>query len=477
MYFQGIKEKQIYRSSECLIQRKNNSNYGKTLAAATERLDDYLSDYQHHFRNRTKIFHDKADIYAHGIFLSDRRNIERICEDVQGAEYFQMQHFITESNWDARSVIDQASTQISNALPKRKLTGLIVDETGTVKKGDKSVGVGWQYCGNVGKTANSQVAVMACLCNGDFASMVDARLYLPTDWSEDANRCKKAGIPEEKRGFKTKPELAYDIVKHQKELGVEFDFVGGDGLYGNDPELCDKLDQLGCIYMMDIHKDQPIFVEKPNLVVPERKGKRGKKPTLPKPDQDNIRVDKYYEQLSVNDWQRINVRNTAKGKLKAEYHLSEVFIWNKHKNCIEKRLLIIRRTETKRGYELKFSFTNANLVQYTEKAIAYMQAQRFFVEHCIKECKQVLGLSQYQTRKWLAWQHQVALNIMTACFLLLEKIFTFDDLPLLSAWDIKEWLWFKLFQQLTDEEMIDRIFLRHLKRQQDINRAFKSVAT
>ena len=74
-----------------------------------------------------------------------------------------------------------AAKQTSKALPKRKLTGLLIDETGTVKKGKKSVGVGWQYCGNAGKTANSQVCVMACLSNGNHASMIDSKLYLPKD--------------------------------------------------------------------------------------------------------------------------------------------------------------------------------------------------------------------------------------------------------------------------------------------------------
>jgi len=93
---------------------------------------------------------------------SQLRNIERISEELN-ADYHQMQHFITESNWDARSVIDQVSQEVSSFLPKRKLTGLIIDESGWVKKGEKSVGVGWQYCGNVGKISNSQVAVFACL--------------------------------------------------------------------------------------------------------------------------------------------------------------------------------------------------------------------------------------------------------------------------------------------------------------------------
>lgn len=75
---------------------------------------------------------------------------------------------------------------------------MIIDESGWVKKGSQSVGVGYQYCGNVGKLPNSQVLVFACLSYGDFASMVDARLYLPKDWCVDASRCDKAGIPMDK---------------------------------------------------------------------------------------------------------------------------------------------------------------------------------------------------------------------------------------------------------------------------------------
>jgi SRSO17 transposase len=91
-----------------------------------------------------------------------------------------------------------------------------------------------------------------------------------------------------------------------------------------------------------------------------------------------------------------------------------------------------------------------------------MQAQRFFVEHCIKESKQILGLDQFQTRKWLAWQHQVALNFLVSSFILKEKLRCFDDLPLLSAKDIKEMLVFKLYKEMTEEQIVDRIYNRHL---------------
>lgn len=122
-------------------------------------------------------------------------------------------------------MIDTAAMRTSNLLPRMKLTGFIIDETGVEKKGDKSVGVGHQYCGNVGKTANSQVAVMGCLSNGDFASMIDARLYLPKDWCNGPERCEKAGIPEEEREFKTKIDLAYEMIIHQLELGTTFDLI------------------------------------------------------------------------------------------------------------------------------------------------------------------------------------------------------------------------------------------------------------
>ena len=121
----------------------------------------------------------------------------------------------------------------------------------------------------------------------------------------------------------------------------------------------------------------------------------------------------------------------------------------------------------KKKVDIKYSFTNANFDQYTPEALAYMQSQRYFVESCIKESKYILGIDQFQTRKWLAWQHQVALNFLVSSFVLKEKLLNFETAPLLSARDIKEMLVFKLYKQMTEEQMQDRIFNRHLLRQQD----------
>ena len=139
-------------------------------------------------------------------------------------------------------------------------------------------------------------------------------------------------------------------------------------------------------------------------------------------------------------------------------------------------MLIIRKTiSAKNAVEIKYSFTNANLEQYTHETLAYMQAQRFFVEHCIKESKQILGIDQFQTSKWLAWQHQVALNFLVSSFILKEKLLCFDDLSLLSARDIKEFFVFKLYQEMTEEKLMNKMFKRHLIRQRDINYSYSKT--
>ncbi len=112
-------------------------------------------------------------------------------------------------------------------------------------------------------------------------------------------------------------------------------------------------------------------------------------------------------------------------------------VWVGHQYCgnvgktANSQVVFTQGLDREEWEEIKYSFTNANLIQYTPEALAYMQAQRFFIEHCIKEAKYILRMDQFQTRKWLAWYHQVALNIMTMCFMLKEKLFCFKELSLL----------------------------------------------
>jgi SRSO17 transposase len=142
--------------------------------------------------------------------INDLNNIERISETLD-SEYHKMQHFIIDSNWNVCSVMDQVFKDVARSLPKQTLTGLLIDESGLVKKGNKSVGVGYQHFGNEGKTANSQVADFGCLCNGKHASLVDSRLHLPKSLTANNKRCDEAGVHTDKRIFKINQELAIYI--------------------------------------------------------------------------------------------------------------------------------------------------------------------------------------------------------------------------------------------------------------------------
>jgi SRSO17 transposase len=425
------------------------------------------------FKTKTKTNFNKAQQYIEGIVLSDLNNIERISETLK-TDYHALHHFISDSNWDARAVIDKVAKDVSKSLPKQTLTGLLIDESGWVKKGNKSVGVGHQYCGNVGKTANSQVAVFGCLCNGKYASLVDSRLYLPASWTSDSARCHEAGIPVNELVFKTKQELAIDIIKHQLSMGISFDYIGTDGLYGNDAAFAREIDHMGLVYMLDIHSDQQIYLEKPELFLPERKTSKGPAPKKLKASTEHTSVNKYIDVLTPSDWKTIDIRDSAKGVLKGMFHFKTVYVWDKNTNTVENRLLVISKRKTKNGEEIKFSFSNASLSQYTEQAIAYMQAQRFFIEHSFKEQKQILGMDQFQTRKWLSWYHQIALNMMIGCFMLKEKLLNQDEIPLLSARDIMDFLVFKFYKEMTQERMLETLKERHRKRQRDINYCYSN---
>ncbi len=402
---------------------KKSKEYGKTLATSLKRMRCHISDYESIFRNRTERFFVKAKKYTEGVVKIDMRNIERISEDT-GVDYFQMQHFITESNWDARKLIDK-------------------------------------------------VAVFACLSNGDFASMSDARLFLPKDWCNDVKRCQKAGIPEKKMAFRSKLELASAIVRHQKEQGIAFDFVTADDYYGNDASLAREIENLGSVYMLDIHSDQEIYLEKPELILPRKKSVRGRKPKRFMASIPGIKVNAYLTMLKAVHWQILDVQNTTKDVLRGEYHFAKGWIWDKSTAEPERRLLVIRNTTSGKGtVEIKYSFTNANLEQYEPEGIACMQSGRYFIEHNIKESKQIPGLDQFQTRKWVAWQHQIALNFLVSSFILKEKLELFEEMPLLSAMDVKEMVICELYEQMTQDQMLNRINKRHTIRQKDINRYY-----
>jgi SRSO17 transposase len=407
--------------------------------------------------------------YVKGLFQGQKRNIERMVERVTESEYYSLQHFISESPWDARKGFDQVATDTSHLFESYASVGLLIDESSHRKKGNKSVGVSRQYCGTIGKVDNCQVAVYGALSTQKYYGLIDVALYLPQSWIENPQRCKQAKVPKERLQYKSKPELAMEIIKHQKQLGTRFDFVSADGLYGNSYWFQDELDKLGQLFVLDVHEDQYVYISCPEIFVPDkRKGARGRQPTRYKTEATPIEVRDITSNLQQQQWEPIMLRKTGKGDLKCLGYVQKVYTWDGVSPYSKERLLIIRGTENKEegSMEYKYALSNAAEEQFTTEQLVGMQSQRFFVERNFQDVKQDAGMSQYQVRGWLAWHHHMALVMMAGHFILSEKLLFKEEFPLLSAYDVREIILNTYSRKgTTTDEIIQQMLKRHDQRQ------------
>ena len=366
------------KSRVCQTRVKNTKEYGKILKQAVKRLTVYISDIQHVFQVGKHNVQNTAIDYLKGLWPSYRSNLERISETGICKNYFHLQHFISDSPWEARDLMDYISNEARSKLKGTKLVGLHIDESGVRKKGKHTVGTAPQYCGNVGKVDNSQIAVFAVISQGDFATLVDSRLYLPKCWTSNKPRLDRAKVPVECWKFKTKQELALDIINHQISIGTKFDYLEGDAYYGADQKFTDAIDNMAIPFVMDIRENQHVFLEEPLFEIPQPKLNRGRKPGKPKANIVPIPVREYVKTLTHLDFMELKVKNTAKGKLKCLYHFKTVFIWDGVSKHASKRLLIIRKSAKKRKPEVTYSLGNIDLAQYSPGAIAYMAGPKVF---------------------------------------------------------------------------------------------------
>lgn len=398
--------------------------------------------------------------------------MERMAERVPKSNEQSLQHFVSESEWDERQVLDMVALEADRYLGGEEDSCLLVDESGHAKKGKKSVGVSRQWCGNKGKVDNCQVGVYLALARGARATLIDGRLYLPEVWVEDEGRCLEAGIPKKEIVSKTKQESALEMVCHAKQLGVRYKWVGCDAFYGKDPAFLRMLDDQGEVFLADVHKDQQIYLEDPKPVVPKRKSNRGKAPKRLQAQSLPLRVDEFVAHQPRNAWQRVELRDSTKGKLSADILHRRVWLWDGQEARAHCWHLVVRR-EKDSPETIKYSLSNAP-AETPLSRLAFMQAQRFWIEQTLRDGKQEAGLGDYQLRKWRGWQHHMALTMMVMLFMLEERLLNRKETPLLSCSDIRKLLLqFLPKRDVTVEEVMRQMEARHRKRQASINNSYK----
>lgn len=423
----------------------------------------FVNSFSHHFRSYRHDVTDKARQYACGLMQAGaRKNMDRMAEIVPDSNSRNLQQFLTHSNWDARRVIGQAAREAHELLGDPCRTGLLIDESGFAKQGPMSVGVSRQWLGRLGKVDNGQVAVFGVLAKDRYSVPVDVKLYLPTTWTDNPERCEKAGIPVDQRIFRTKIELAIEIVDHARQNGLQFGWVGADAGYGKGPGFCLASNQRKQCFVVDLHSDFPIYLEEPKPHVPPANN-QGYQPTRWSTDAESFEVRTIVDALKFDRQPVITLRPTTRGPLNVKSVRLPVYVWDDKSGQASRFFLLVTQIMGDNP-QTKFSLCNAPETT-DQKTLAWMQLQRYWVERAFEDAKSECGMADYQVRKWSAWHHHMALVMMAMLFMLYERMQHQDTYPLLSCSDIEELLSrFLPRRDVNQQEVIRQLEHRHRKR-------------
>ena len=348
----------------------------------------------------------------------ERRNAENIAEAINGGPVRSLQAFITTGSWADRDLLAEMRRSALHVLADEDAV-CNCDETGFPKKGNKSVGVKRQYSGTLGRTDNCQVAVFTNYSSAKGHTFIDRRLFLPEEWADDQERRSEAGVP---AGviFRTKPELALEMVANAVGERVPFRWVGGDSIYGNSPTFVQGVRDLGKWYVLDTSSEARVWTEEPEVIPAEKRPRpsRGRPHTQPLVVGTSQPVSEVAAALPASAWRRITVAEGSQGPLVYEY--AEIWVWFSEEGLPGPRERLLVRRSLGQEPELKYHRAYAPADVPLLKLVQ-VRATRWTIEEDIQSAKGECGLDEYETRGWVGWHHHTALSMLALTFLVLQR--------------------------------------------------------
>jgi SRSO17 transposase len=303
-------------------------------------------------------------------------------------------------------------------------------------------------------------------------------LFLPEAWARDPERCAKAKVPAAERVHRTKTELALAMVITARARGSTHQWVGGDEVYGNNHGFTAALEDLGEVFLMDVASNMRIWASDPGPRPPRpEKGKHGRPRTRAQAAAGAakaVSVKTLTAQCFAAEAREVVIRDATKGPLRAPLWVRPIWVWDGKSSSARPRRLIVRQEA---DGTFKYSMSNAAPDTPWER-LAYMQAQRFWIERCFQDAKSELGMAQYEVRGWPGWHHHITLSCLALLFLLKERSGASGHTPLLSARDIVELLALYLPRRPRDEtEVLRQMQQRHAARQSDLDNRRRRLVT
>lgn len=333
-----------------------------------------------------------AGAFIDGLLSSAERKTGWMLAEEAGFERpYRIQSLLGRSSWSADRLRDLVRDYVIEALGDPGGV-LVIDETGFLKKGSHSVGVGRQYSGTAGRIENSQIGVFACYASRFGHALIDRQLYLPKDWAEDEARRKKAHVPED-TAFATKPAMARAIIARTLEAGLPCAWVLADALYGADSGLRRMLEERRQAYVLAVRSNHTLrFLEADGLVQ-----------TNPASMADELETDA---------WTSLTAGEGAKGPRLYDWARLPL---GRAKDGGFERWLLLRKSQ--RDPEvLAYYFVHAP--KGTSLAeMAGAAGLRWTIEECFLRAKDDLGLDHCEARSWHGWHRHMSLVMAVAAFL------------------------------------------------------------
>jgi SRSO17 transposase len=372
------------------VQRKMVKSWTQELEAVGNRLSVHFA--------RSEV-RQRAQDYLRGLLSeAERKNSWQLAEVAGNSTPYGIQHLLGRASWDADALRDDLREYVIEHLADSE-SCLIVDETGFIKKGERSVGVKRQYTGTVGKRENCQVGVFLAYASLRGQAFIDRELYLPEEWAEDKERRQRVGVPDQV-GMRTKPELAKEMLRRALVEGdVKAGWVVADSVYGDSRRLGMFLEEKEQPYVLALsgkaHVWSGFYQHRVSTLL------------------DALREGELQAgQTEEEGWKRLSAGEGSKGprlydwlRLPLNPPLQEDF---------QRWLLVRRSIEDPEDLSAYTVFCAQNT---TLEALAKVAGSRWRVEIAFEEAKGEVGLAHYEVRSWDGWYRHITLALFAHAFL------------------------------------------------------------
>ena len=367
--------------------------------------------------------------YCAGLLLpGDRKSVEPMAARVQPgrvqAAHQSLHHLVAKADWSDEVMLTTVRQQVMPAIERHgAVRAWIIDDTGFPKKGTLSVGVARQYCGQLGKQDNCQVAVSLSVANDHASLPIAYRLYLPEAWADDPARRGRAGVPDDVV-FQTKPQIALAQIRTALNAGVAPAMVLADAGYGVDTAFRDGITGLGLAYVVGIQSSTSLWPPGKEPLAPKRWSGRGRPTSLVRRDSEHRPVSAKALALALprKAWRKTTWREGSNTTLASRFAAVRIRPAHRDYNRTTPRpeewCLIEWPPDEAEPTKYWLSTLPANV---THRALVDAAKLRWRIERDYQELKQELGLGHYEGRGWRGFHHHATLCIAAYGFLIAER--------------------------------------------------------